>query len=38
MRKKPAIVGNRLQQLSLDSSDMAEKLDTGLTGWFGERC
>ena len=29
MRKKPAIVGNPLQQISLDSSHLAENLDQG---------
>ena len=35
MKEKPAIVRNLLLQLSLDLSDLAEKLDTG---WFGGRC
>ena len=35
MREKPTIVPNPLQQLSLDSSDHAEKLGTGR---FGGRC
>ena len=35
MREKPTIVWNRLQEPSLDSSDLAEKLDTGPAEWFG---